>query len=187
MSLAELVAHFQDGLDAGRTPSRAASIIRRRTSVGPTYSSCKTEGSSHDLACLAIRLDGCGALFLLYATAGLLMSLGRPSVKIDYLANFNKPAIAVPEDQRLASLSRCTSRDGSPSYEREFELGDAGYDRRKAGRCTLEGAGRVFENARRLAGQVTRSGSAAQPRIRCLDLSCRLFSQGSRAVRRQGA
>ena len=49
---------------------------------------------------------GIATIFLLYVTVGLLMVIRHPSVKIDYLADFNKTAIATPEDQRAWPIYR---------------------------------------------------------------------------------
>lgn len=103
---AELVAHFQDGLAAGRSP---AELLQ---SFGDTQASAKlirrAKRRSRPMTWHALRYGciGMAAILLLYVVAGLWMATGKPSLKIDYLADFNKPVIAVPEDQRAWPVYR---------------------------------------------------------------------------------
>jgi hypothetical protein len=103
---AELVAHFQDGLEAGRTsadllqsfgdPVAAALLIRR----------AKRRNRSMLWTIWHYGWMSLAGLFLLYVIAGLWMATRHPTVKVDYLANFNKPAQAVPENERAWPLYR---------------------------------------------------------------------------------
>ena len=104
---AELIAHFQDGLAAGRTPAEllqsfgdpqaSAQLIRRAKRRGrpAVWHAWRywLDGLGGDVRCCTLP-QACG------------WRLGRPTVKIDYLADFNKPAIAVPEDQRAWPIYR---------------------------------------------------------------------------------
>ena len=103
---AELVAHFQDGLAAGRTPAELLTLFGDAGASAQLIRRAKRRGRPGVWHMWRYCWIGLGAMFLLYVTAGLLMVIRHPTVKIGYLANFNKPAIAVPEDQRAWPLYR---------------------------------------------------------------------------------
>jgi hypothetical protein len=102
----ELISHFQDGLDAGRTPAQliedfgdpeqAARLIRR----------AKKRGRPLVWYLWHYGWIAVAALVVFYALAGLYLVLGRPSIKTDYLAIVNGRAYSVPEDQRAWPLYR---------------------------------------------------------------------------------
>ncbi|HVT28990.1 MAG TPA: hypothetical protein VHE81_13325 [Lacipirellulaceae bacterium] len=103
---AELVAHFHDGLAAGRSshellksfgdPVAAAQLIRRAKKRGRSVI-----WHTWHYGWMAIL-----GLVLLYIATGLWMATGRPSVKTDYLAVINQKAASVPQDQRAWPLYR---------------------------------------------------------------------------------
>lgn len=102
----ELIVHFQDGLEAGQSPSelvksfgdvrQAALLIRRAKKRGRSI-----VWHMWRYACWAV-----GAAMVAYLAAGLWMMMDRPTVAVDYLAMLNKPAIAVPEKERAWPLYR---------------------------------------------------------------------------------
>jgi hypothetical protein len=102
----ELVAHFQDGLEAGATVQQllasfgdvdvAARLIRRAKKRGRPLTWHLWHYSWLSLA----------ALFLVYLFAGLYMMSDRPNIKVDYLALINERALAVPEAERAWPLYR---------------------------------------------------------------------------------
>ena len=101
---AELVAHFQDGLAAGRSPAvlladfgdarDAAKLIRR------------AKKRHRPLAWRAwVRLNqGLGlalaAMIVVYAVLAIRYFSGRPNIEHDYVADLNAAARAVPEAER---------------------------------------------------------------------------------------
>jgi hypothetical protein len=103
---AELVAHFQDGLAAGRTPTELLHSFGDAGASARLIRRAKRRGRPLIWHAWRYGWMSLTAVFLLYVTAGLWMATRRPSVKIDYLADFNKPAIAVPENQRAWPLYR---------------------------------------------------------------------------------
>jgi hypothetical protein len=103
---AELIAHFQDGLAAGRTPTELLQSFGDAQASAQLIRRAKRRGRPMIWHAWRYGWMSLAAIFLLYVTAGLWMATRRPSVKIDYLANFNKPAIAVPEDQRAWPVYR---------------------------------------------------------------------------------
>jgi hypothetical protein len=103
---AELIAHFQDGLAAGRTPAELLQTFGDLQASARLIRRAKRRGRPMMWHAWRYGCIGLAALFLLYATAGLWMATGRPSVKIDYLAAFNEPIRAVPDDQRAWTLYR---------------------------------------------------------------------------------
>ena len=102
----ELCAHFQDGLEAGvpadvllesfGDPTAAAQLIRRakRRNRPLTWHIWR-------YGWMAVL-----ALSVLNVAIGLWMSLGRPTVKTDYLAAVNKVALAVSESERAWPVYR---------------------------------------------------------------------------------
>ena len=103
---AELIAHFQDGLAAGRTPAELLNSFGDPQASAQLIRRAKRRGRPVIWRAWRYGWMGLTAIFLLYTAAGLWMATGRPSVKIDYLAEFNKPAIAVPEEQRAWPVYR---------------------------------------------------------------------------------
>lgn len=102
----ELIAHFQDGLEAGRTPQQliasfgdprqAAQLIRRAKKRNRPLTWFVWHYGWMTLA----------GLCLAYLLAGVYMMTGRPSIKVDYLAISNERAKSVPEAERAWPLYR---------------------------------------------------------------------------------
>jgi hypothetical protein len=103
---AELIAHFQDGQAAGRTPAELLHSFGDPQASAKLIRRAKRRGRPMIWHAWRYGSMGLAAMFLVYAIAGLWMATDRPSVKVDYLADFNKPAIAVPDDQRAWPLYR---------------------------------------------------------------------------------
>src|SRR4029079_7883329 len=102
----ELIAHFQDGLEAGRTPAELLSSFGDPQASAQLIRRAKRRGRAGVWHMWRYCWIGLVTMLLLYVAVGLLMVIRHPSVKTDYLADFNKPAIAVPEDQRAWPLYR---------------------------------------------------------------------------------
>ncbi len=102
----ELVAHFQDGLEASRTPQQllvsfgdpqqAARLIRR----------AKKQGRPLEWHLCRCFLWTGAALFLAYVAMAVYLFTGQPSIKTDYLAIINERALSVPENERAWPLYR---------------------------------------------------------------------------------
>lgn len=102
----ELVAHFQDGLDAGRSseelikqfgdPQQTAQLIRQAKKRGRSI-----VWQLWRYACWTL-----GVAAVAYLAVGLVMMMDRPSIKADYLAIMNERAASVPEEQRAWPLYR---------------------------------------------------------------------------------
>lgn len=102
----ELIAHFRDGLDAGREaddlvetfgdPATAAKLIRRAKKRNRSF-------IWHGLKwCRRVVLG----VFAIYFLAWAWLMTGSPNPSVDYLAQMNAPALAVPEDDRAWPLYR---------------------------------------------------------------------------------
>ena len=102
----ELIAHFQDGLDAGRTPDQLIDSFGDLLQTARLIRRAKQRGRS-----LAWHMWHYGwltfaALLAAYVLTGLYMLTGRPAVNTDYLAIINERALAVPEAERAWPLYR---------------------------------------------------------------------------------
>jgi hypothetical protein len=103
---AELIAHFQDGLEAGGTPDDLVRSFGDPQQTAQLIRRAKRRG--RPLMWQLIRY-GCwtvGACVVLYLLAGLWMLMDRPSVKVDYLALVNERAASVPEKVRAWPVYR---------------------------------------------------------------------------------
>jgi hypothetical protein len=102
----ELLAHFEDGLSARETPealierfgdpSAAAKLIRR---------SMRRKRSIFWKAMNVLRWL-CVAMITFYALSAVYFFMGRPYVRVDYIARMNRQATAAPQDQRAWPLYR---------------------------------------------------------------------------------
>jgi hypothetical protein len=103
---AELIAHFQDGLAAGRTPAELLHSFGDREASAQLIRRAKRRGRPIVWHAWRYGWMSASAVLLLYVTAGLWMATSRPTIKTDYLAEFNKPVLAVPGDHRAWPLYR---------------------------------------------------------------------------------
>jgi hypothetical protein len=102
----ELVAHFQDGLEAGHTPRQLVESFGDPRQVARLIRRAKRRGRS--LAWLVSHYV-CWAvvtLVLTYLLIGLFMLTQRPAITTDYLAIVNEAALAVPVPERAWPLYR---------------------------------------------------------------------------------
>src|SRR5882672_6020656 len=102
----ELIAHFADGIESGRSvedlveefgdAGKAAKLIRR------------AKKRNRPLAWHVLRGLGWIMLVMLtiYACLAARFLLGRPTPKVDYVAALNEPMMAVPPDQRAWPIYR---------------------------------------------------------------------------------
>jgi hypothetical protein len=102
----ELAAHFQDGLDAGRSPEELVQSFGDPQPAARLIRRAKKRGRSLLWQFLRYACRAVGALLILYFAAGVYLLMGRPTVKTDYLAIINERALAVPERERAWPLYR---------------------------------------------------------------------------------
>jgi hypothetical protein len=103
---AELTAHFQDGLAAGCTPTELLETFGAPENTAQLIRRAKRRGRPSLWQLWHYGWITALALFIFYIVVGFWMAAGRPAVKTDYLALINKPALAVPEDQRAWPVYR---------------------------------------------------------------------------------
>src|SRR5262249_4418777 len=103
---AELIAHFQDGLEGGRTPAELAESFGDPQTAAQLIRRAKRRGRPTLWHAWRYAWFGLAAIILFYVAAGLWMVTRRPTVKTDYLAALNKPIQEVPENERAWPLYR---------------------------------------------------------------------------------
>jgi hypothetical protein len=102
----ELVAHFQDGLDAGHSPTELVQSFGDPQQTAQLIRRAKRRNRSllwqfWRYGCWAV----CG-LILAYVAVGLWMSTDRPTIATDYLAILNERAASVPAGERAWPIYR---------------------------------------------------------------------------------
>jgi hypothetical protein len=129
----ELIAHFQDGIEAGASsqqllelfgdPRQAARLIRRakRRGRSPMW-------QIWHWACWAV-----GALVIAYIGFGLYYLTGRPTIKVDYMAVLNERANAAFEEERAwpmyrRALSGMQVNREFPAWMKTADLGTTSAD-----------------------------------------------------------
>jgi hypothetical protein len=96
----ELISHFRDGLEAGRTPAQLIESFGDPQQAARLIRRAKKRGRSIFWHLWQYGWITLAMLVTFYVTAGLYLVLGRPSIRTDYLAVINQRAVSVPEDQR---------------------------------------------------------------------------------------
>jgi hypothetical protein len=104
--VSELVAHFQDGLEAGASPSDLVQSFGDVVQTAALIRRAKKRGRSvlwhvSRYGCLALA-----GMIVVYLAASLWMFMDRPTIKTDYLAQINHRAKLVPEGERAWPLYR---------------------------------------------------------------------------------
>jgi hypothetical protein len=102
----ELVAHFQDGIEAGHTPADLLQSFGDPLAAAQLIRRAKRRNRSILWAAWHYGWMSLAGLFFLYVMAGLWMATRQPTVKVDYLADFNKSVQAIPENERAWPLYR---------------------------------------------------------------------------------
>jgi hypothetical protein len=102
----ELIAHFQDGLDAGRTAEQLVASFGDPVTAARLIRRAKRRGRPTLWHVLRWSLIGVIVLAFIYFLIGLYALSGRPSIKTDYLAIINHRALSVPEDEAAWPLYR---------------------------------------------------------------------------------
>jgi hypothetical protein len=102
----ELVAHFRDGLEAGRSPEQLAQSFGDARMAARLIRRAKKRGRPLVWHLWRWSVWAFLAIVAIYFVSGLYLLLGRPSISTDYLARINARAFAVPEDERAWPLYR---------------------------------------------------------------------------------
>ena len=101
---AELIAHFQDGLDAGVSPEQLADDFGDPRTAARLIRRAKRRQRPLAWHAARVAMWGIGGIVALYAVSLGQYILGRPSPSVDYVARLNAPAIAIPEAERAYPL-----------------------------------------------------------------------------------
>jgi hypothetical protein len=102
----ELVAHFQDGLEAGESVQQLLASFGDADLAARLIRRAKKRGRPLAWHVWHYGWLSLGTLLLVYIFVGLAMMTGRPTIKTDYLAIINERALAVPEAERAWPLYR---------------------------------------------------------------------------------
>ncbi len=122
----ELVSHFQDGLEAGQSPQDLLMAFGDSQAAAQLIGRAKRRGRPVGWQIFHYGWMMLAGLGVVYVMIGLWMSVGRPTVKTDYLAPLNKTAVAVPEKERAwpeyrdAFLAMGLQEDAKDNAGREF-------------------------------------------------------------------
>lgn len=104
----ELVAHFRDGIAAGRSVDQLAADFGDPRAAARLITRAKRRGRPAWARGLATTWRGLGAIFLLciptYLYLGARYYLGRPNITHNYAAELNRPILATPVDERAWPL-----------------------------------------------------------------------------------
>lgn len=91
----DLVGHFQDGLEAGRTPAELLESFGNSKMAGVLIGRSKKRGRSLGWHLWQIGWMSAVLLLFAYVAIGFWMSASRPTVNVDYVAAINKSASEV--------------------------------------------------------------------------------------------
>lgn len=119
----DLVAHFQDGLEFGRSPEELLQSFGDPRAAAQLIRRAKRRNRSMVWYIWHYGWMALVALIGFYVLMGVWQSFGRPTIRTDYLALINKAPAAVPESERawpvyrtaLAELGFNNLEDGSPA------------------------------------------------------------------------
>jgi hypothetical protein len=113
----ELVSHFQDGLEAGRTPAQLVESFGDPARAARLISRAKKRGRSMAWQIWRWACWSMAVLVVFYIATAVYLVMGKPSIKTDYLATINRRALAVPEDERAWPLYREAIRQIQVDYK----------------------------------------------------------------------
>jgi len=102
----ELVAHFQDGLDAGQSPEQLVATFGNIKDAAQLIRRAKRRNRPLRWQIWHFGWISLAFLLVAYIIISLWMATGRPTVRIDYAKEINKVAAAVPEKERAWPLYR---------------------------------------------------------------------------------
>lgn len=102
----ELIAHFQDGLDAGRTAEQLVELFGDPVAVARLIRRAKKRGRPFVWHLWRFALLSIAGLLIAYGALVLYLLAGKPSIVTDYLAVVNQRALSVPEGERAWPVYR---------------------------------------------------------------------------------
>jgi hypothetical protein len=102
----ELIAHFADGLGAGRPPDELARDFGDPAQAAKLIRRAKKRNRPAWWHAGRFGMYGLGVLVLFYIALAVRFYSGSPTITRDYVAELNRAALAVPEDQRAWPLYR---------------------------------------------------------------------------------
>ncbi len=113
----ELIAHFRDGLDAGRSDDDLVATFGSPILVARLTRRAKKRNRPLWWWVWHRAWQGLLALLVIYVGSGLLLSLRHPHVSVDYVARLNAPIASVPADQKAWPIYRAALL-----YERQHKI-----------------------------------------------------------------
>ncbi|MEX2091325.1 MAG: hypothetical protein WD971_01545, partial [Pirellulales bacterium] len=102
----ELIAHFQDGLEAGRTPQQLIASFGDPRQVAQLIRRAKKRNRPFAWHVWRYGWMTIVGLVILYVLYGIFLMTGRPTIKTDYLAIINARAVSVSEADRAWPVYR---------------------------------------------------------------------------------
>ncbi|MHC5023854.1 MAG: hypothetical protein ACYTGG_08070, partial [Planctomycetota bacterium] len=107
---AELIAHFADGLEAGRSPETLAAAFGDAACAAVLIRRAKKRSRPAGWRCAMYASRAGGLLLVLLIVTYLFLAarlwLGRPNIAHDYLADINAPVRALAERERAWPIYR---------------------------------------------------------------------------------
>ena len=124
----ELIAHFQDGLEAGRSPEQLVESFGDPQQAARLIRRAKKRGRPFVWHFWRWFFWGLAAFIATYLVAGLYLSTGRPSITVDYMMMINEQADAVPEAERTwpryrEAMSQMLIARQFPAWQEKTKLG----------------------------------------------------------------
>ncbi len=102
----ELVSHFADGLEAGKSPDELVRKFGDAKLAAKLMRRGKKRNRPVWWQVLRFTVRSVEAIMLLYAGAGILLSLRHPSPTVDYVAELNRPAMETPATDQAWPIYR---------------------------------------------------------------------------------
>ena len=171
----ELIAHFRDGLEAGRTPEELSAAYGDSALAARLMRSTKKQSRPLPWKLWVLALKATGTLILLcmicYAFLFVRFHMGRPTLTMNVLRDLNAPVHEIPSEQRAWSLYtqgiRASTKlpDGLTPFAAQWPLVPADSPFRPAAMAYLE-QNRVALDHVRAAARLPRMGYILSDHIR---------------------
>jgi hypothetical protein len=109
----ELVAHFQDGLEAGATADELVAAFGDARQAGRLMRRAKIRGRGPVWKAWSLSIRTLAAVFLvcfaIYCVQAVRVFTAKPVLKLNVLETINRAALATPEDQRAWPVYRAAA------------------------------------------------------------------------------